>query len=99
SFSLLIRRPPSSTLFPYTTLFRSVGADRAACRAVRSGTLVTAAAEREHGGDHGAHRARRLCSLGLLDRQAPRGQRSLFRSQNVEIALIPTIAFRRGAGS
>src|SRR5438128_3225954 len=24
-FSLMIRRPPSSTLFPYTTLFRSLG--------------------------------------------------------------------------
>src|SRR3712207_8646715 len=24
----MIRRPPRSTLFPYTTLFRSVGADR-----------------------------------------------------------------------
>src|SRR5207244_12979304 len=29
-FSLLIRRPPSSTLFPYTTLFRSPG--RRCCR-------------------------------------------------------------------
>src|SRR5690606_41942949 len=26
SFSLSLRRPPPSTLFPYTTLFRSVGA-------------------------------------------------------------------------
>src|ERR1043165_5351593 len=26
SFFLMIRRPPRSTLFPYTTLFRSVGA-------------------------------------------------------------------------
>src|SRR3989441_13314542 len=26
-FFLMIRRPPRSTLFPYTTLFRSVGAD------------------------------------------------------------------------
>src|SRR3712207_9435472 len=29
-FFLMIRRPPRSTLFPYTTLFRSVGADRVA---------------------------------------------------------------------
>src|SRR5260221_124575 len=28
-FSLMIRRPPRSTLFPYTTLFRSAGATRA----------------------------------------------------------------------
>src|SRR5687768_17915649 len=26
-FVLMIRRPPRSTLFPYTTLFRSVGVD------------------------------------------------------------------------
>src|SRR5471030_3449174 len=26
-FFLMIRRPPRSTLFPYTTLFRSAGAD------------------------------------------------------------------------
>src|SRR5258708_24457530 len=35
----MIRRPPRSTLFPYTTLFRSGGADRfpAAPRHVRAG--------------------------------------------------------------
>src|SRR6266511_4635324 len=27
-FFLMIRRPPRSTLFPYTTLFRSLAADR-----------------------------------------------------------------------
>src|SRR5437762_8892007 len=27
-FFLMIRRPPRSTLFPYTTLFRSIGAGR-----------------------------------------------------------------------
>src|SRR3712207_7067766 len=32
-FFLMIRRPPRSTLFPYTTLFRSAGA-----RSVRSAT-------------------------------------------------------------
>src|SRR5256885_1173540 len=33
-FFLMIRRPPRSTLFPYTTLFRSAGVQRA--RVVRS---------------------------------------------------------------
>src|SRR5438445_12468472 len=32
-FFLIIRRPPRSTLFPYTTLFRSYGAVRDALRA------------------------------------------------------------------
>src|SRR3712207_7482210 len=27
----MIRRPPRSTLFPYTTLFRSIGDDRIVC--------------------------------------------------------------------
>src|SRR3712207_7542113 len=31
-FFLMIRRPPRSTLFPYTTLFRSTEGDRAATR-------------------------------------------------------------------
>src|SRR5438270_9866399 len=35
----MIRRPPRSTLFPYTTLFRSRGRVRAA-RAVRRGDVV-----------------------------------------------------------
>src|SRR2546422_10764081 len=43
-FFLMIRRPPRSTLFPYTTLFRSLGAECApaggARAALRSDALV-----------------------------------------------------------
>src|SRR5256886_8971129 len=35
-FFLMIRRPPRSTLFPYTTLFRSQGALMAAARIVQT---------------------------------------------------------------
>src|SRR3712207_7086366 len=45
-FFLMIRRPPRSTLFPYTTLFRSLAGEVDACRdadAARS----TAEAERQ----------------------------------------------------
>src|SRR3712207_8771524 len=35
-FFLMIRRPPRSTLFPYTTLFRSKSANRSPCIARRS---------------------------------------------------------------
>src|SRR5215813_14661849 len=31
-FFLMIRRPPNSTLFPYTTLFRSRGTPAGSCR-------------------------------------------------------------------
>src|SRR5689334_24573695 len=34
-FFLMIRRPPRSTLFPYTTLFRSFGTARSADRLAR----------------------------------------------------------------
>src|SRR2546422_1539370 len=52
----MIRRPPRSTLFPYTTLFRSSGAcDAARTRVVRVGAAVharrrrrAAAAQRHH---------------------------------------------------
>src|SRR5256885_16784209 len=45
-FFLMIRRPPRSTLFPYTTLFRSVVALLTAERS-RLDTLVEALLERE----------------------------------------------------
>src|ERR1041385_9274367 len=38
-FFLMMRRPPRSTLFPYTTLFRSVPAADAAARAHAGGDL------------------------------------------------------------
>src|SRR5947207_8365690 len=42
----MIRRPPRSTLFPYTTLFRSLGAGaRATCPSIRQ-VLIGPAADR-----------------------------------------------------
>src|SRR2546430_9683530 len=54
-FFLMIRRPPRSTLFPYTTLFRSVAASNARCgrlprlmdSAARSGTSRTTCSPRQ----------------------------------------------------
>src|SRR3712207_9409154 len=37
-FFLMIRRPPRSTLFPYTTLFRSGGSDVASTNACAAGS-------------------------------------------------------------
>src|SRR5438034_8757475 len=50
-FFLLIRRPPRSTLFPYTTLFRS-GASRGL-------QAICQIAARERGGAHGWRRVAR----------------------------------------
>src|SRR3712207_8682685 len=40
-FFLMIRRPPRSTLFPYTTLFRSVGLPRHCTQLAGDGTTVS----------------------------------------------------------
>src|SRR3712207_6951741 len=60
-FFLMIRRPPRSTLFPYTTLFRSPGISRLATRMIRSvfdasaiDTRHTVLAELAGEGGHGA---------------------------------------------
>src|SRR3712207_7075393 len=57
-FFLMIRRPPRSTLFPYTTLFRSVrrAEHRVACERVRVARVRRAGDPRE--GRAGAERAR-----------------------------------------
>src|SRR5229473_5410073 len=41
-FFLMIRRPPRSTLFPYTTLFRSASHSRTRCRLAVVHTPITA---------------------------------------------------------
>src|SRR2546426_6744166 len=48
----MIRRPPRSTLFPYTTLFRSLAAPTAACQAAIANlqTLLQSAPSRELSG-------------------------------------------------
>src|SRR2546429_2295638 len=76
-FFLMIRRPPRSTLFPYTTLFRS---PRGACaRATRS--LGTGQRNRRscrvRASACAPRRARMWCSpLGASPPRSPRGTRS-----------------------
>src|SRR6266436_8356930 len=45
-FFLMIRRPPRSTLFPYTTLFRSPGRKDRTLLVPRQGSVLTVAAGR-----------------------------------------------------
>src|SRR3712207_8397147 len=68
----MIRRPPRSTLFPYTTLFRSADADRGGARA--------ALAARP--GDRHLWRARRRPGVGsLLSRGGAELRELLARSE------------------
>src|SRR3712207_8610475 len=53
---LMIRRPPRSTLFPYTTLFRSLNCTHAALPAMQErgyGRMVNLASEAGRGGSKG----------------------------------------------
>src|SRR3712207_7075972 len=68
----MIRRPPRSTLFPYTTLFRSVGpADR-----LRPGEGADQHHQRRAGevevGDQGVHRAEAVA--GVDEEARPRSE-------------------------
>src|SRR5262245_66512609 len=49
-FFLMIRRPPRSTLFPYTTLFRSRSSPRRACgtRITTTSATIPAGRSEEH---------------------------------------------------
>src|SRR5258708_9520549 len=49
----MIRRPPRSTLFPYTTLFRSVVGRQWGIRSPCRISVVVAVANRHHGQDAG----------------------------------------------
>src|SRR5476649_1463023 len=51
-FFLMIRRPPRSTLFPYTTLFRSQEPERPAARSVRSDGRRARSRDRRRSEEH-----------------------------------------------
>src|SRR3712207_7475285 len=73
-FFLMIRRPPRSTLFPYTTLFRSAGAVPAVARPVRR--PGRGAVERRPGRGHAAEAAERAARLrGAEGEDLPRPAR------------------------
>src|SRR2546430_7412368 len=63
-FFLMIRRPPRSTLFPYTTLFRSIHLARQLLRAKRRGRHL----------DHHAHAHRGAGGALLLVEDAARSE-------------------------
>src|SRR2546422_11158845 len=54
----MIRRPPRSTLFPYTTLFRSPQRDDREERQERGEQVAVGGRDRERGREGGAHHGR-----------------------------------------
>src|SRR2546429_7635673 len=103
----MIRRPPRSTLFPYTTLFRSLQNLRSSCRLLS--TVVAAAcslARRAgcHRNEHLAsvwwnsqrHRCPRQNARGEVGRDFPAVQRRVF--PHVENPAYRRAALHRGGG-
>src|SRR3712207_7439527 len=76
-FFLMIRRPPRSTLFPYTTLFRSVRAEH------------VHAAVPLHGGPHHLLAAPDIGDVGLQSGDLP-GQRGHLLDRRVERFRAPS---------
>src|SRR5476649_3049244 len=84
-FFLMIRRPPRSTLFPYTTLFRSRRRSRRPCRARRGiGRSPTPARSEEHTSELQSH-SDLVCRL-LLEKQ--KKKQHLFQELDAIIHLL-----------
>src|SRR2546425_5864942 len=73
----MIRRPPRSTLFPYTTLFRSHRSRGRLEHSRRGGTLSDAAGGDAHAGDG----ARKHGGDSRGSRRGPRGSAGVARSE------------------
>src|SRR3712207_6862633 len=81
----MIRRPPRSTLFPYTTLFRSQQRGLAAARAAEQGEELAAA----HGEVQPVHRQRRAEALAhALDAQDRKSTRLNSSHANISYAVF-----------
>src|SRR5206468_10826924 len=73
-FFLMLRRPPRSTLFPYTTLFRSFHQSWSPCRAVLRGALTSQAIRRRRSEEHTSElqsRSDLVCRLLLEKKKTP----------------------------
>src|SRR5258708_39393279 len=90
-FFLMIRRPPRSTLFPYTTLFRSL-----ARFVVDSVALLDLSALYAHYGSRGGEPYAPEMLLGLLFYGYATG---VFSSRKIERATYEAVPFRFIAGN
>src|SRR2546425_10245053 len=85
-FFLMIRRPPRSTLFPYTTLFRSPGAQARALRRGPRGQTRRAVGARPDRGRGRRMRVRRLDHFGVDVADLARRDRGLSRAAGGQVA-------------
>src|SRR5256885_8009221 len=77
-FFLMIRRPPRSTLFPYTTLFRSSHEPKILAQVAREGFCGLILESRA---EHLLRGTRFACELGERDEGEPRSAEQVLRSE------------------
>src|SRR5438034_6664899 len=73
----MIRRPPRSTLFPYTTLFRSGRSIGDCCKNLKRGGSTCSIRSEEHTSELQSH-SDLVCRLLLEKKKSPRRQPDLF---------------------
>src|SRR6266496_3012434 len=94
-FFLLIRRPPRSTLFPYTTLFRSPGRHRPIPGRLPRPALEQPAGRSEEHTSELQSRRDLVCRL-LLEKKKPIEHRPYIREQTTQMKLSVTKQVQRG---
>src|SRR5687768_17852830 len=80
----MIRRPPRSTLFPYTTLFRSPRTPTASCRSVSPTTRSCSARSARRSEEHTSELQSRLhlvCRLLLEKKKKKKYINQLYKTQ------------------
>src|SRR5258707_9880505 len=78
----MIRRPPRSTLFPYTTLFRSLGIWASRSRGVAAVALITAGEVQTRSEEHTSELQSRqylVCRLLLEKKKKKKNHQNLIR--------------------
>src|SRR2546426_9218276 len=99
-FFLMIRRPPRSTLFPYTTLFRSLDQWRLrcvrrphqTCRRVEEGRLSDAGARSEEHTSELQSPCNLVCRL-LLEKKKKKNTYNFYYKVNTRTCLMRSIAY------
>src|SRR5256886_7791997 len=96
-FFLMIRRPPRSTLFPYTTLFRSPLFDDAQQLRLRRGRQFTDLVEKQRSEEHTSElqsQSNLVCRLLLEKKKFTLLQLTAFLTATSTLLVVVLVAYR-----
>src|SRR5688572_32133446 len=84
----MIRRPPRSTLFPYTTLFRSMEVNHVSIEGYNGNEIIFTSRSNDRDNDERAQGLRALSSLGLEDNRSEEHTSELQSQSNLVCRLL-----------